>query len=131
MKKLILDNFCLEFTKLLKKRPLESCALVLLICFLLGDKFEKNFAAVGSAEILRLVANQAKLELPKDLEDYTQKAYEVAQKISLKVQKRFDHERSQKPNSDLIDYNGAYDEIGQFLSPITLYSKYLKTLKQI
>jgi hypothetical protein len=69
--------------------------------------------------------------LPKDLEDYTQKAYEVAQKISLKVQKCFDHERSQKPNSDLIDYNGAYDEIGQFLSPITLYSKYLKTLKQI
>lgn len=189
MKKLISDNFCLEFTKLLKKRPLESCALVLLVCFLLGDKFEKNFAALGSvgsifigyaayriskeqqrateqkiseeerrivrqnyenfidgiskiynnysdiseiikgAEILRQVANQAKLELPKDLEDYAQKAYEVAQKISLKVRKCFDHERSQKPNSDLVDYNGAYDEISQFLSPITLYSKYLKTLK--
>ncbi len=44
----MLDNFCLEFTKFLKKYPIQSCALVLVICFLLGDKFEKNFAAVGS-----------------------------------------------------------------------------------
>jgi hypothetical protein len=48
MKKLMLDNFCLEFTKFLKKYPIQSCALVLVICFLLGDKFKKNFAAVGS-----------------------------------------------------------------------------------
>lgn len=44
----MLDNFCLEFTKFLKKYPIQSCALFLVICFLLGDKFEKNFAAVGS-----------------------------------------------------------------------------------
>ena len=42
------DNFCSEFTKFLKKYPIQSCALVLVICFLLGDKFEKKFAAVGS-----------------------------------------------------------------------------------
>lgn len=189
MKRLILDKYS-EFIKFLKKRPIESCALVLFVCFLLGDKFEQKFAAIGSvgsifigygayqiskeqkqnieskiseeerrvvrqnyenftdgiskiynnysniselikgAEILRQVANQAKLELPKDLEDYTHKAYEVAQKISLKVQKCFDHEGKQRPKSDLVDYNGAYDEISQFLSPSTLYSKYLKTLKQ-
>ena len=44
----MLDNFCLEFTKFLKKYPIQSCALVLVVCFLLGDKFEKKFAAVGS-----------------------------------------------------------------------------------
>ena len=42
------DNFYSEFIKFLKKYPIQSCALVLVICFLLGDKFEKNFAALGS-----------------------------------------------------------------------------------
>ena len=42
------DIFYSEFTKFLKKYPIQSCVLVLVICFLLGDKFEKNFAALGS-----------------------------------------------------------------------------------
>ena len=50
MKKLMLDNFCLEFTKFLKKYPIQSCALVLVVCFLLGDKFEKKFANFNEAK---------------------------------------------------------------------------------
>lgn len=99
------------------------------------SKIYNNYSDISeitkAEEILRQVANQAKLELPKDLEDYTHKAYKLARSISLKVRKCFDHKRAQKPGADLVDYNSTFDEISQFFSANELYSKYLKIKKDL
>ncbi len=99
------------------------------------SKIYNNYSSISEiangAEILRQVANQAKLELPKDLEDLTKESYEVAQALSLKVRKYFDQNGIPKPTSDLVDYNNTYNKISQFFSANELYSKYLKTLKKI
>lgn len=64
-------------------------------------------------EILRQVANQAKLELPKDLEDYTQEVYELAKRISMEVKKENNIDES-------------FDKLHNFFSANIIYSKYLK-----
>lgn len=177
MKKITSNNFYKEVKNLFKKYPLESTTTILFICFLMGDKFEKNFAAVGSIgsliiaygaykiakeqqrsndqkiseeerkiirenyknlingisiiynnyrniseinkgeEILRQVANQAKLELPKDLEDYTQEVYELAREISIEVQGKNNNDKS-------------FDKLHNFFSAHIIYSKYFKNPKK-
>lgn len=95
MKKIISNNFCKEVKNLFKKYPIESSAIILLLCFFMGEEFEKNFAAVGSIGSLfigygayRISKEQQRntdfkiYESKKTIQDHYKKTSEVIAKTS-------------------------------------------------